>query len=61
MTKSIRSWMREHASEHVDECGEVNCTSLVEAWDSACASGGDTLDPNHEAWDIAVEVANEIR
>jgi hypothetical protein len=55
--KAIRAWMRAHVSDFVDQCGEVNCTHLVEAWYSECASGGDTLDPNHPAWDCAAEVA----
>jgi hypothetical protein len=53
---SIARWMRAHAAEHLD-CGEVNLTSLVEAWDSECADGAQTLDPDHLAWDVAVEVA----
>ncbi len=51
--------MRRNAAQYTD-CGEVNCTELVEAWDSECASGGDTLDSDHVAWTIAVEVADEI-
>lgn len=54
----IARWMREHLDDHRDRTtGEVNCTSLVEEWDVACADGGATLDSNHVAWDVAVEVA----
>lgn len=57
--EEIRKWMRANVSEYVDECGEVNCTQMVEAWDHMCGSGEETLDETHEAWDIAVEVAAE--
>lgn len=56
---AIAQWMRAHKSEHVDRTtGEVNLTALVEAWDRACADGSATLDPDHAAWEIAVEVAS---
>ena len=56
--QQIARWMRAHKSEHVDRLtGEVNLTALVEAWDRACADGGATLDPDHIAWEVAVEVA----
>lgn len=57
--KEIKNWMRSHVREHIDECGEVNATALAEAWDRECATGGDTLDSTHIAWDIAAEVALE--
>lgn len=57
--EEIRKWMKANVSEYVDECGEVNCTEMVEAWDAECGSGEDTLDPDHPAWDIAVEVSEE--
>jgi hypothetical protein len=57
--KAIKAWMQRHVSEYVDECGEVNATKLVEAWDFECASGQDTLDPDHIAWDIGADVATE--
>lgn len=53
----IRAWMRAHRSEHIDECGELNCTSLVEAWDRDNDAGDATVDPDHIAWEIAVELA----
>lgn len=56
---AIRSWMRAHVEDHVDDCGDVNATKLVEEWDFECASGGDTVDPDHIAWDIGAEVADE--
>lgn len=57
--QQIVRWMRAHKAEHVDRLtGEVNLTALVEEWDRACADGGATLDRDHIAWDIAVEVAS---
>jgi len=53
---AIRKWMQNNVAQYLDECGEVNCTALTEAWDSACSTGEATLDSNHEAWDIAVDV-----
>ncbi len=52
----IRVWMNRNVRDHLDECGEVNCTSLVEAWDAECDSGEATLDEDHPAWTIAYEV-----
>lgn len=55
---SIVRWMAIHADEYRDgRTGEVNTTALVEAWDSACADGGATLDSDHIAWDVAVRFA----
>ena len=57
--QQIAHWMRAHKAEHVDRLtGEVNLTALVEEWDRACADGGATLDRDHIAWDIAVEVVS---
>lgn len=56
--RQIAAWMRSRKSEHIDDCGDVNLTSLVEAWDSACSTGCATLDSEHPAWSIAVEVAS---
>lgn len=56
--QQIARWMRDHKAEHADRLtGEVNLTALVEAWDRACADGGATRDPEHVAWEIAVDVA----
>lgn len=56
----IAAWMRRHMEEHRDgQTGEVDLTGLVEAWDRACASGGDTRDSDHPAWAVAVEVAGQ--
>ncbi len=55
--QAIRKWMVLHVDEHVDACNEVNTTSLTEAWDNACDSGEATLDSDHEAWEVAHEVA----
>lgn len=55
----IKAWMRSQVCAYVDACGEVNCTLLVEAWDSERSTGESTLDPHHIAWELAVEVAEE--
>lgn len=55
--REIAGWMRLHMDEHRDGCGHVNLTALVEDWDRECSTGGATLDSNHPAWEIAVEVA----
>lgn len=58
---AIKAWMRDNAEGHVDaKTGELNCTSLTEAWDAAHGEGGATLDPLHPAWDVAVEIAGEV-
>ena len=54
---AIRSWMRANLKRFRDECGNVNTTALVEAWDVECSSGEATLDTEHPAWDIAVIVS----
>ncbi len=57
ITQTIRGWMQMHVMDHVDaSTGEINRTSLVEAWDHAEGTGDETLDPNHDAWDIALDV-----
>jgi hypothetical protein len=49
--------MEANKAEHIDaKTGELNSTTLVEAWDNACADGGATLDPDHIAWEIAVSI-----
>jgi hypothetical protein len=58
LEKEIRTWMRTHRGDHADrKTNEVDCTALVEAWDHQQSTGMATLDPDHIAWDIAVEVA----
>ena len=55
---SIRNWMLENIEEFVDEkTGEVDCTDMVETWDREVCDGEQTLDGDHIAWSIAVEVA----
>lgn len=58
-TDQIRRWMKIFVGNYVDECNEVDCTKMVEDWDSLCGTGEETIDPDHIAWDIAVEVADE--
>ena len=60
MSRVIYIWMRNNVGRFVDECGEVDCTGLAEAWDRECADGAQTLDPKHEAWDVAIDVANVV-
>lgn len=58
--KDIQLWMMRNIKDHIDsKTGEVNCTSLVEAWDNECSTGEATLDEDHPAWDIAVEVEED--
>lgn len=52
--------MRLSVHRFVDECGEVNCTDMVEEWDRQCSTGEATLDEQHPAWDLAVTVAEEF-
>lgn len=55
--KVIRAWMNRNVGRFVDpRTGEVDCTSMVEAWDRETGDGGRTLDPDHPAWDVAVRV-----
>jgi len=57
--KLIRLWMTTHVASFEDDCGEIDCTAMVEEWDRHNDSGGATLNPNHPAWTIASEVACE--
>lgn len=58
---SIRSWMIKNADRFMDRrTGELNTTALTEAWDFETQTGGVTLDPNHEAWDVAVAIADRL-
>jgi hypothetical protein len=57
----IRRWMLAHGTEHIDNrTNELNMTSLVEAWDEAEGTGEETLDENHIAWEIAVDVKDKV-
>lgn len=53
----IEQWMKRNVNRFVEH-GEVNCTKMVESWDSECSSGEATLDSSHVAWDIALNVAD---
>jgi hypothetical protein len=58
--KQIRAWMNANVRQYVDEdCNLVNMTLLVEAWDSECSTGISTLDNNHPAWDIVLDIAQK--
>jgi hypothetical protein len=52
--KAIQRWMDLNAERFRDECGEIDLTAMVEAWDAECSTGSATLNPHHPAWDIAV-------
>ena len=57
----IRSWMLANAHKHIDpKTREVDMTALVEDWDRSCASGKDTMNTEHEAWYVAVDVCDEV-
>ena len=60
-TLAILRWMRNNVEDYIDtQTGEINCTSMVEAWDSEESTGSATLDdPQHIAWDVAATVAGE--
>lgn len=53
-----RSWMRRNVTDHIDECGEVNCTLLAENCCDAfdCKDEGGPLDDEtHFVWEVAAE------
>lgn len=55
--KEIKDWMDNNLSLHIDKLtGDLNCTSLVESWDSNQSTGVETLDNHHIAWDIAIDI-----
>ena len=56
----VLRFMRNHASEFVDECREVNCTGLAEA--TAQRMNHDELldDELHFVWELSVKVAREV-
>ena len=56
----ITNWMRKNHKRFQDECGDVNCTLMVETWDVEEGSGSDTLDSFHPAWECAVVVAESV-
>jgi hypothetical protein len=62
MTRTqIRKWMLNNAERFMDRhTGEINCTALTEAWDSETQNGAVTLDPDHVAWDVAVQVSDAV-
>ncbi len=49
----MRKWLTRNAPRFLDECGEVNLTALVEAWDRETADGTLSLDPSHPVWEVA--------
>ncbi len=59
MRAAIDKWMRANVVRFVDSCGEVNATTMVEIWDFECSTGSATLDADHMAWSVAVEIAVE--
>jgi hypothetical protein len=56
---SVRRWMRANRARFEDRrTGEVDMTRMVETWDIETQDGGVTTDPDHVAWEVAVEVAS---
>jgi len=54
---AILRWMKRNAEDHRDQrTGEINYTTLVEQWDRDCSTGEATMDSDHPAWEIALEV-----
>ena len=53
----IKKWMLFNADRFM-ESGELNLTKIVEAWDIECDSGEATVDSDHPAWEVALEVSN---
>ena len=57
----IKKWMLLNADRFLDkQTNELNTTLMVETWDLECASGKDTLDSDHIAWSIAVDVSEHL-
>lgn len=53
----IKKWMKDNKNRFIDPyTGEINMTEMVETWDNECASGEDTYDEDHIAWEIAAEL-----
>jgi hypothetical protein len=52
----IIAWMISSYRRFIDDCLEIDMTSMVEAWDRECSNGSETLDENHPAWNCAVHV-----
>lgn len=59
--REIRRWMLVNREDHVDDCGELNCTSLVEnciLFGPDCCDVGWLYDDTHEIWCVAVEFSD---
>lgn len=56
--QTVYRWMQNHASEYLDECGEINTTHLAEAACQEFDAYGPppTYDAPEEYFDWAVEV-----
>ena len=60
----VKRLMRKIAHEHIDDCGDVNCTALVEdAADRLNFNhvGGPLDDSDHDVWTWALEVAEVVQ
>ena len=59
--KSAKKWMQDNVGNHIDDCGEVNMTTLSE---SCCTNfgfdhiGGPLDCETHWIWDLAMEVSD---
>ena len=52
----ITSWMMSSYRRFIDDCRELDMTSMVEAFDREVLNGSETLDPDHPAWNIASHI-----
>lgn len=53
---AVLRWMKSVAAEHVDECGEMDCTTLAENAADEFHADFWLDDRNHWVWDLAVGV-----
>lgn len=52
----IRKWMTLRLVRFYDDCGEIDCTLMVETWDIETGQNGATVKSDHPAWDIAMQI-----
>lgn len=56
----MKKWMKERAEELIELDGDFCATQLVEQWDVEEGDGTQTLNPLHPAWDVAIDVSEEV-
>jgi hypothetical protein len=58
----IAKWMHRNVERFLEpHTGEVDCTTMVEAWDVECADSEATLDEGHIAWEVAIDVKEAMK